>query len=211
MDVETSKKKKCLRHGCHELYEEEDNGPDACQFHPGWPVFHDCSKKWTCCAQESWDWDGFMQIKGCERGCHSTVPPTRAGPPVPAAQPPSAAAAPAVIQSIESFNAQQQLKKSGAVDSPGVEAPLVTATKKEIPFRAPGGGLKCCHRGCHQEFKEEENAEDACHFHPGAPVFRDLKKTWTCCGVSSYDWDEFVKIKPCAKGPHAPRMVASPE
>eukprot|EP00920_Eleutheroschizon_duboscqi_P036033 GHVT01087231.1.p1 GENE.GHVT01087231.1~~GHVT01087231.1.p1 ORF type:complete len:156 (-),score=34.15 GHVT01087231.1:1047-1514(-) len=143
MDVETSKKKKCLRHGCHELYEEEDNGPDACQFHPGWPVFHDCSKKWTCCAQESWDWDGFMQIKGCERGCHSTVPPTRAGPPVPAAQPPSAAAAPAVIQSIESFNAQQQLKKSGAVDSPGVE--VLRPTKGQTSFNG-----RCCYtpEGC---------------------------------------------------------------
>lgn len=71
---------------------------------------------------------------------------------------------------------------------------------------------KCKRNGCKKQFKESENTSDACKFHPGKPLFHDLKKGWTCCNVESsfylkfkkqvivYDWDEFEKIPTCAVG-----------
>lgn len=40
---------KCMRGGCHQKFLESDNGPEACSYHPGKPIFHDCKKGWACC------------------------------------------------------------------------------------------------------------------------------------------------------------------
>ena len=57
--------------------------------------------------------------------------------------------------------------------------------------------------GCMGQFIESENNETACRWHPGAPIFHDLKKGWKCCDVVVYDWDEFAKIPGCAYGRHS--------
>jgi hypothetical protein len=41
-----------------------------------------------------------------------------------------------------------------------------------------------------------------CHYHPGKPIFHDLKKGWTCCNRIVYDWDEFQKLPTCATAKH---------
>lgn len=47
------------------------------------------------------------------------------------------------------------------------------------------GNNKCTNKGCNKEFKPEDNNETSCNYHKGQPVFHDLKKYWTCCGVIS--------------------------
>ena len=64
----------------------------------------------------------------------------------------------------------------------------------------------CANKGCAaKSFVPEENAEDACHYHPGEVVFHDLKKYWTCCHdkvKAALDWDEFMKMPTCAESSH---------
>ena len=60
----------------------------------------------------------------------------------------------------------------------------------------------CNNNGCKQKFSSKENGSSACVYHPGKPIFHDLKKGWACCGVIVYDWEEFQKIKGCAVGVH---------
>lgn len=64
------------------------------------------------------------------------------------------------------------------------------------------GKRKCKRNGCRKEYLEEENNAQACNFHPGKPIFHDLKKGWTCCEKVVYDWDEFQQLKTCATGFH---------
>lgn len=52
-----------------------------------------------------------------------------------------------------------------------------------------------------------ENGEGACRYHPGKPIFHDLKKGWACCNKIVYDWDEFKKIETCAIGRHDETVV----
>ena len=40
---------KCKRLGCNKPYDEAENGPEACAYHTGKPIFHDLKKGWTCC------------------------------------------------------------------------------------------------------------------------------------------------------------------
>ncbi|KAK0185861.1 chord-domain-containing protein [Armillaria mellea] len=59
---------------------------------------------------------------------------------------------------------------------------------------------RCTRKGCNKEFTEDSNEE--CIFHPGAPVFHEGLKSWSCCSdvnKSVLEFDEFMKISGCMK------------
>ncbi|KAK0458528.1 chord-domain-containing protein, partial [Desarmillaria tabescens] len=54
---------------------------------------------------------------------------------------------------------------------------------------------RCTRKGCNKEFTEDSN--EACIFHPGAPVFHEGLKSWSCCSDVNkpvLEFDEFMKI-----------------
>ena len=63
-------KLRCKNKGCQKEFEEKDNTPDCCKFHPGEAVFHDLKKFYSCCKVVTWDWDEFMKTPGCATGKH---------------------------------------------------------------------------------------------------------------------------------------------
>ena len=68
--------------------------------------------------------------------------------------------------------------------------------------------VRCKRHGWLKHYNPEENEEGVCHFHPGQPIFHDLKKGWTCCNKVVYDWDEFQKLPTCATGRHTHNNTA---
>jgi disease resistance protein len=65
------------------------------------------------------------------------------------------------------------------------------------------GKFMCANKGCTKKsFVPEENNDQACNYHTGEPVFHDLKKSWSCCGKVTYDWDDFMKLPTCAVSSH---------
>ena len=62
---------------------------------------------------------------------------------------------------------------------------------------------QCKRNGCHKFYLEHENVETSCGYHPGNPIFHDLKKGWACCNQIAWDWEEFEKIPTCAVGKHS--------
>ncbi|CDO72884.1 hypothetical protein BN946_scf185002.g69 [Trametes cinnabarina] len=76
---------------------------------------------------------------------------------------------------------------------------------------------RCTHKGCGQEFDPENNGPDSCTFHPGAPIFHEGLKSWSCCSDVNkpvLDFDEFMKIQGCTKGQHtdeAPEVAPKPQ
>ncbi|XP_071449282.1 cysteine and histidine-rich domain-containing protein morgana isoform X2 [Hetaerina americana] len=69
------------------------------------------------------------------------------------------------------------------------------ATEKEL--------LHCYNLGCGQKYDPEDNKEDSCIFHPGAPFFHDAYKGWSCCKKKCTDFTEFLNIKGCEKSFHS--------
>ncbi|KAJ9072060.1 hypothetical protein DSO57_1031071 [Entomophthora muscae] len=68
-------------------------------------------------------------------------------------------------------------------------------------------GSLCKRRGCGYKFVSDEisrkdGKESACAFHPGAPVFHEGSKGWTCCKRKVLEFDEFLKIKGCKGAKH---------
>jgi disease resistance protein len=65
------------------------------------------------------------------------------------------------------------------------------------------GKYLCANKGCTTKyFLEEENGDEAWHYHSGEPIFHDLMKGWGCWNKETYDWDDFVKIPTCSVGRH---------
>ncbi|KZT54585.1 chord-domain-containing protein [Calocera cornea HHB12733] len=63
----------------------------------------------------------------------------------------------------------------------------------------------CNRKGCGKEFDPAKNDDGDCHYHPGAPVFHEGQKCWSCCkdvNKPVLTFDEFLAIPGCATGKH---------
>ncbi|KAJ7184272.1 hypothetical protein C8R46DRAFT_1063520 [Mycena filopes] len=72
---------------------------------------------------------------------------------------------------------------------------------------------RCTRKGCGREFSGD--VAESCTFHPGAPVFHEGLKSWSCCAEvykPVLDFDEFMKIPGCTQTERhtdeAPRVEA---
>ncbi|KAG5672501.1 hypothetical protein PVAND_002625 [Polypedilum vanderplanki] len=63
--------------------------------------------------------------------------------------------------------------------------------------------VSCYNKGCGQKFDPNDNGDDKCQFHPGAPIFHDAYKGWSCCNKKSTDFTEFLNFKGCKIGRHS--------
>lgn len=138
------------------------------------------------------DWDEFMKYPGCSYAFHSDVKPERPKDP-----------------KQEALNEESRPSLIRVSEAIPTSAPI-EVTRSQVPFITSTGLLKCRHAGCQREYDPMINADDACEYHEGSAGFRDTRKFWTCCGASSYDWEEFMRIPKCKTGPHEPKMVDSP-
>lgn len=70
-------------------------------------------------------------------------------------------------------------------------------------MKAKGGAkLRCQRVGCDAMYDERNNPEGGCVHHPGAPLFHDGVKEWTCCRKRSHDFSTFMNIPGCTRGKH---------
>lgn len=71
--------------------------------------------------------------------------------------------------------------------------------------------LLCYNKGCGQKFKQSENTETSCRFHPGDHYFHDAYKGWTCCNRKTVDFTEFLNMQGCAYSFHSNDKPVEPE
>ncbi|XP_063619241.1 cysteine and histidine-rich domain-containing protein morgana [Cydia splendana] len=71
--------------------------------------------------------------------------------------------------------------------------------------------VQCYNRGCGKQFDPNQNDKDECQHHPGAPVFHDAYKGWSCCNKKSVDFTEFLNIKGCTLSKHSNVKPPEPE
>jgi len=62
----------CKNGGCKQSYGTE-NAETSCTHHPGYPVFHEGLKFWSCCQRRTTDFDSFLEQEGCVVGKHVWV------------------------------------------------------------------------------------------------------------------------------------------
>ncbi|CAO3600243.1 unnamed protein product [Absidia cylindrospora] len=191
-----------------EKFDDETNIDNACQFHPGAPVFHEGLKGWSCCKKRVDDFDEFLQLPGCTFGKHTDEKPAVKE----TVKPASTTLASSVENGVEVYGQQKPPAAPAAVAAPVVESTTETSAKKaaeqqeeeqeddeSIPVKV---GTTCRRRGCGVTYKDDATSrqggsESACHYHPGAPVFHEGSKGWSCCPRKVLEFDEFLKINGC--------------
>lgn len=202
---------KCVHQGCGKLFATED---EECVYHPGPPIFHEgqkgnlrpCAspvrtaskanrlseKGWKCCKPRVLTFDEFLTIPPCTTGHHSTTEhpaklekkehdpsltpsasPSADLPPAPSRAPVTAPSAPAT-------------------------PPPAAESEDDDPALAIPDGKTCRRKACGAQYKAGQARDDEkCVHHPGAPIFHEGSKGYTCCKRRVLEFDEFMKIEGC--------------
>ncbi|KAJ4706159.1 cysteine and histidine-rich domain-containing protein RAR1 [Melia azedarach] len=202
---------RCQRIGCNATFTEDDNPEGSCTYHDS-PIFHDGIKEWSCCKKRSHDFSLFLEIPGCKTGKHTTEKPVLTKPaatpktPVSAHSTTLASSTPAkelCSRCRQGFFCSDHEQKHPATTVPAgsnIDAQAPPApVKKIVSISEP---QICKNKGCGKTFKEKDNHETACSYHPGPAVFHDRMRGWKCCDIYVKEFDEFMSIPPCTKGWH---------
>lgn len=57
----------CRRKGCGAKYSgDESRLEEKCVYHPGWPIFHEGSKGYSCCKRRVLEFEEFLKLEGCK-------------------------------------------------------------------------------------------------------------------------------------------------
>uniref|UniRef100_A0A7S4B2U6 CHORD domain-containing protein n=1 Tax=Chrysotila carterae TaxID=13221 RepID=A0A7S4B2U6_CHRCT len=190
---------RCKNYGCQCEFDESSNHEAACRHHKSPPVFHDTRKWWSCCeGTKVYSFDELFQIPGCQVGAHSLQPP-------PQEVERKAAISEATSKALKMHEEAEKPVQGRAPPPTQVFKPSEPPEKKQ-PNRPPlpVGRARCRHYGCQNEYATADNGESACRYHAQAPVFHEGTKSWPCCNVKKWDFDEFLAVPGCCTGPHEP-------
>ncbi|EKX36412.1 hypothetical protein GUITHDRAFT_165757 [Guillardia theta CCMP2712] len=62
-------------------------------------------------------------------------------------------------------------------------------------------GTQCKNNGCTNVYENESSLEQKCRYHPGAPVFHEGYKYWSCCKKKkTTEFSEFLSFAGCTEG-----------
>ncbi|ORX59496.1 chord-domain-containing protein [Hesseltinella vesiculosa] len=195
---------KCTHQGCGKEYDPTGSEENECQYHSGAPVFHEGLKGWSCCQKRVIDFDDFLKLPGCTYGKHTDEKPASK----PVEKKEQVKEATSVKDGVEVYGApvtHSPLESHTPVETKKQVEPEVEEEDDEaIPVAV---GTTCKRRGCGVTYKDDatnrnEGPEAACQYHPGAPVFHEGSKGWSCCPRKVLEFEEFLKISGCKQGKH---------
>ncbi|KAF4637421.1 hypothetical protein G7Y89_g640 [Cudoniella acicularis] len=181
---------KCVHQSCSKIYTDPE---EECLYHPGPPIFHEGQKGWKCCKPRVLTFDEFLSIPPCTTGKHSTtdLPPTiekkkgadisESASPTPKSSTPTPEASRAPVAAPQP-TATPPPPPESEDDEPGVEIP---------------NGKICRRKACGIQYLGGSRENEKCVFHPGAPIFHEGSKGYTCCKRRVLEFDEFMKIEGC--------------
>lgn len=151
--------------------------------------------------------------QGCTKSTHLAKEDKPKAASKPTAPAPSAAAPSSVSKSgVETYGAPAPALPAGsttlaaantAVAASASAAPPTPAFVEEVDDEAaplPSGGA-CKRTSCKYRLDAAEPAardqQPDCLYHPGAPIFREGSKGYTCCKRRVLDFDDFLKMEGC--------------
>jgi len=210
----------CYNSGCGNgaRFIEAENTEDACQHHPGAPIFHEGYKGWSCCKKRSIDFTEFLNIPGCTKGRHNPIKPPPPEKPVvddhdidgviDAVPKMMKNKAPDVI--LERPSDDLPKAKLKTIISGSLKTGLEQHRQRMLEVQAASDaisdeiqpGASCKHNACDAKYVSDDSSNISCVYHPGYPVFHEGYKFWSCCDKRTSDFDEFLKQSGCETGRH---------
>ncbi|KAF4534312.1 Cord and Cs domain protein [Lasiodiplodia theobromae] len=190
--------KKCVHKGCGKVYEDE---AEPCVYHPGPPVFHEGQKGWKCCKPRVLTFDEFLAIPPCTTGTHSEVDDTPAEEPKPHAEAPEPTPAHASTVGLTDHTPPASRLPTQAAPTPTRSPAPPAEDEEDDPSLPIPDGATCKRKACNATYDAAkgrgEGVEESCVHHPGAPIFHEGSKGYSCCKRRVLEFDEFMKIEGC--------------
>lgn len=154
---------------------------------------------WECCKPRVLTFDEFLAIPPCTTGKHSTVDDTPQPKKKPA-PPEEAIPAPKPVSTVNADATQTAARTSLPIQN--VAPPKSPAPPPEDESDDPSISIapntSCKRRGCKATYNPDKSRDDeTCIHHPGAALFHEGSKGWTCCKRRVLEFDEFMKIEGC--------------
>ncbi|KAL0730889.1 hypothetical protein Bca4012_026983 [Brassica carinata] len=199
MEVRSAAKLQCQRIGCNAMFTEDDNPDGSCQFHASMMICRLDVKEVNTQLRNLF-WPNRLQDSSLSRFflLHLQIPMQQQRTLAPDAAKASSAQTMVGSQPKEQTR-QLALNTPVQVQEEKTES-LAPVKKVVIDINQP---QVCKNKGCGKTFKERDNHETACSYHPGPAVFHDRLRGWKCCDVHVKEFDEFMEIPPCTKGWHS--------
>lgn len=188
---------KCTHKGCGKEFSDPE---EPCVYHPEPPIFHEGQKGWQCCKPRVLTFEEFLAIPPCTTGKHSTeAPATPAPAPVPEVPAPSVNSS-----GVETYRTTKPITQMAV--STATATPVAPLKEKPIEQDDPSVPVpvdaKCKRLGCKAVYKGPDTYEEKCVHHPGAPIFHEGSKGYSCCKRRVLEFDQFLKIEGCAENKH---------
>lgn len=208
----------CYNKGCQQSkFDECENNEEACQHHPGAPIFHEGYKGWSCCKKRSVDFTEFLSFPGCTRGPHNPVKPAEPEKPLkeessvddvivvraPLPKPEEQAPRPSSQEARVRLPATVSGSLKTALEKQMSEVTLDSTANGDVSSTPEVKiGESCKNNACKRTYTSEASNLEKCEYHPGAPVFHEGYKFWSCCQKRTSDFSEFLKQVGCTSSKH---------
>ncbi|KAI0484869.1 Pyruvate/Phosphoenolpyruvate kinase-like domain-containing protein [Xylariaceae sp. FL0804] len=194
---------KCVHQGCQKTYTDPD---EVCKYHPGPPVFHEGQKGWKCCKPRVLTFDEFLEIEPCTEGRHSTtdLPPKIEKKENIAGDAAAPSLADKLARAAEAAAAATPSRAPLAPQQPAPTAPAPPPPESEDddPALEIPDGKVCRRKGCGAAYRRgQARGEERCVHHPGAPIFHEGSKGYSCCRRRVLEFDQFMRIEGCKTSP----------
>lgn len=70
-------------------------------------------------------------------------------------------------------------------------------SEDDDPSIALKDGVACRRRACGATYRGGDRESESCLHHPGAPIFHEGSKGWSCCKRRVLEFDQFMNIEGC--------------
>ncbi|URD75110.1 Ribosomal protein S11 [Musa troglodytarum] len=170
---------RCQRIGCDAMFTDEDNAEGSCRYHDSGVGKHTTEKPVTNIVSANTRKPVPVQSPAQNKNSVDSCSRCRQG-----------------FFCSDHGSQGRPSKPSVVIETTDTEkspAPV----KKKVGINEP---QTCRNKGCGKTFKEKDNHETACEYHPGPAVFHDRLRGWKCCDIHVKEFDEFLCIPPCTKG-----------
>ncbi|CAI5438671.1 unnamed protein product [Caenorhabditis angaria] len=206
----------CYNKGCGKKFSENENGQEACSYHPGPPYFHDAYKIWNCCNKKSTDFGTWLSYPGCARGKHNPEKPVDIVK-VAAVKEirPEKEEDVIVWKGLNKSAKKENIENSGNKERPLVDLKFETTPSAEAAIEkflneskdaANSGefsiGAACKNNGCDKTYDGSNSIPGDCQNHPGEAIFHEGMKYWSCCNKKTSNFGAFLEQVGCTKSEH---------
>ena len=153
-------------------------------------VAHNVLTGWKCCKPRVLTFEEFMAIEPCTEGKHSTtdLPPKIE----------KKEADPALTEASTNFAPPPPRAPVAAPQHiPTPPPPAAESEDDDESIEIPDGRI-CRRKGCGATYNKGSAREgESCVHHPGAPIFHEGSKGYSCCKRRVLEFDQFMKIEGC--------------